>query len=733
MKRKQVIALILSAALAVSVAAPVMAAEPAEDLAQSGVVQEIPDEKSESLASDTEHAKEADAKTVPEADRQKEETKADDLEKWNPVITEEELEDSKESLMGLLDKDGLMDRYDKLPAEAKAGLDSTAAEYMHAAFDENVDNFEQSLAYMEGVIGALELGTELDPYLDQLMDEIVESIDQLRHYLITVEQWYQDENIDVNFVTQQWETIIKDLNAYSTWYAPLFTADYVKTVSSYYEKLNAVEITDENAVDIYEQLMDADKVLGQADKNINFSYRDQAKEIIAHYQDFLALAPEGMADEFAFRFLTGTDTPDKYVFTYGNVVDKYLPQVQAELASLEDAFSIGAYYSFYEETWGNLNNLWTALANAIEQDALKQSEEIDVYGYEGSEKAEYERAAVVFQAALEDREYAQLVTAAKDMQAALKEYNEAAKLALEEAKDQLPGLLDQLMVLMTELEVNGAYYEDMYYQEVAAQIGAVSDALSDLPAVTDIEALKLVNSVNGTLKKQASSYSEKLDVLMEQCESLNAAIADIFAYASDGVKETDNYKDAAALWKAFADKVSKERNAYDAGAVVDITGLLKAYDNMAADAGSEEGMIQTAARAILDAAVKAGQELYKQEAAKEHSKEALEAYKTALDAAVKLQSSWDPSNVSDVLKGLADAQEVLLNDKAGTEKPSDHQQKPSDITEDPVDTGKKTEGKDTTSSGNVPKTGDAAAAGILAMMAASGLGGAAGLRRRKKD
>lgn len=532
-----------------------------------------------------------------------------------------------------------------------------------------------------------------------------------------------------------WEVVIKQLNTYSAWYAPIFTSDYVKSLSAYYEKLKDVNITDKNAEEIYNQLNKAMEVIAQADnkENINFSYMDQAKEMLAHYQEFLALAPAGIKDDFAFRILTGTTTPEKYEITYGNAAERYLPSVQAELQELTDSFELEAYYTFYEGTWGNLNNLWTGLANAIEKEALDKSAEIDEYGYEGSEKAEYERAVAVFQAALEDREYAQLVTEAENMQTALQQYTTAAENMMKEAKDQLPGLQNQLMALMGELERNESYYLPEYYQEVAAQISEVAEALDNLSALSDAEALKLVNSVKGTLKKQASSYSQKLDFLMKECESLDKAIADMFAYAADDVKETDTYEEAAALWQVFAEKLDREREAYDAGTVVDITGLSQAYDTLAADASMEDGLIQTTAKAILDAAVKEAQEIYEQESVKEHEKAVLEAYKAALDAAVKLQSEWDPTSLSSTLKALADAQKILLNDKADAEDPSDNPQKPSDSKQDPVNTDKKADGKKDTASDDVPKTGDAATAGVLAVMAVSGIGGAVSLRRRKKD
>lgn len=751
MKRKQVMALLLSATLAFGTASPVMAAEVKENEKQAveTVVEENKDveaEKPEEVKKD-ETVKAEDTAEAAKEEIVKEEQKTNEA----VVVPEEKQEAVKEPTQQEQENpnlvtDGLIKSMSSSLTELVEQLEKdytsmTDAEKKCLA-DMGIDSIDGVIQEMKGAVTeaalkqivAAEAPEQAESVLTDFEESIVENIDYLRNMIRSAKQFAKEDKTE--YMKEQIALVLKQLSSVAYTAPELFDDEYIAGVNDYIEQIQNIRYDSNTSVDEHNRIID---LLNKAIEYLNtmnthlstFILEDSIKAADA-YAAFLKFAPASLLDEVAFDGINQENIENitykdsaKYAAMvkeealaglelFGQISLDTLPNEQLlELSALMNQFK--AYY------YGNLVDAYKGISNAIVSDVTEQAKKIAALGYTGEEKAAYEAALNAFNTVAAGKEYSQYAPAAEKLQNALDAYKKAAEnYVVEEAEKKLAEAQKAVEALQKEVEENKEYYLDEYENKVAEVLAELKNA--DPKAMTAEEIASLVSEANTVVAERTKNYTKEVYNSIKDAEALVAEQNKWHTLMSEDVKNEN--LEAIAMTNELSAQIK-------GGVAEDVDAFMKAYEAVVEDLAKEDSLLMKARYAAADEIIENAEKYYKEETQKPHTKGLLEALRAEIDALKASVKEWDDAKVMENIQKVTEAKQKVLLDKVETPEPP---KKPE--TEKPTDqkkpaTDKKEEAKKNDKKAvNTGDETDAAAPGVLSILSLAGIAAILGKKRR---
>lgn len=744
MKRKQVMALLLSATLAFGTASPVMAAEVKENEkpAVETVVEENKDveaEKPEEVKKDetvkaedtAEAAKEEivkeeqktnEAIAVPEEKQEavKEPTKQ---EQENPnLVTDGLIKSMSSSLTELVEQ--LEKDYTSMTDAEKTAAQDAFDEYLNYI---GMNSMDEVIREMKGAVTeaalkqivAAEAPEKAESVLTAFEESIVEDIDYLRNMIRSAKQFAKEDKTE--YAKEQIALVLKQLSSVAYTAPELFDDEYIAGVNDYIEQIQNIRYDSNTSVDEHNRIID---LLNEAIEYLNkmnthlstFILEDSIKAADA-YAAFLKFAPASLLDEVAFDGINQENITYKDSAEYAAMVkEKAIEDIKRFEQILPDELSLfKAYY------YGNLVDAYKGISNAIVSDVTEQAKKIAALGYTGEEKAAYEAALNAFNTVAVGKEYSQYAPAAEKLQNALDAYKKAAEnYVVEEAEKKLAEAQKAVEALQKEVEENKEYYLDAYENKVAEVLAELKNA--DPKAMTAEEIASLVSEANMVVAERTKNYTKEVYNSIKDAEALVAEQNKWHTLMSEDVKNEN--LEAIAMTNELSAQIK-------GGVAEDVDAFMKAYEAVVEDLAKEDSLLMKARYAAADEIIENAEKYYKEETQKPHTKGLLEALRAEIDALKASVKEWDDAKVMENIQKVTEAKQKVLLDKVETPEPP---KKPE--TEKPTDqkkpaTDKKEEAKKNDKKAvNTGDETDAAAPGVLSILSLAGIVAILGKKRR---
>lgn len=756
MKRKQVMALLLSATLAFGTASPVMAAEvkenekPAVETAveeNKDVKAEKPEEvkKDETVkAEDTaeaakeeivkEEQKTNEAVAVPE-EKQEAVKEPTQQEQENPnLVTDGLIKSMSSSLTELVEQ--LEKDYTSMTDAERTAAQDAFDEYLNYI---GMNSMDEVIREMKGAVTeaalkqivAAEAPEKAESVLTAFEESIVEDIDYLRNMIRSAKQFAKEDKTE--YAKEQIALVLKQLSSVAYTAPELFDDEYIAGVNDYIEQIQNIRYDSNTSVDEHNRIID---LLNEAIEYLNkmnthlstFILEDSIKAADA-YAAFLKFAPASLLDEVVFdginqENITYKDSAEYAVMVkeealvglelFGQISLDTLPNEQLlELSALMNQFK--AYY------YGNLVDAYKGISNAIVADVTEQAKKIAALGYTGEEKAAYEAALNAFNTVAAGKEYSQYAPAAEKLQNALDAYKKAAEnYVVEEAEKKLAEAQKAVEALQKEVEENKEYYLDAYENKVAEVLAELQNA--DPKAMTAEEIASLVSEANTVVAERTKNYTKEVYNSIKDAEALVAEQNKWHTLMSEDVKNEN--LEAIAMTNELSAQIK-------GGVAEDVDAFMKAYEAVVEDLAKEDSLLMKARYAAADEIIENAEKYYKEETQKPHTKGLLEALRAEIDALKASVKEWDDAKVMENIQKVTEAKQKVLLDKVETPEPP---KKPE--TEKPTDqkkpaTDKKEEAKKNDKKAvNTGDETDAAAPGVLSILSLAGIAAILGKKRR---
>lgn len=756
MKRKQVMALLLSATLAFGTASPVMAAEvkenekPAVETAveeNKDVKAEKPEEvkKDETVkAEDTaeaakeeivkEEQKTNEAVAVPE-EKQEAVKEPTQQEQENPnLVTDGLIKSMSSSLTELVEQ--LEKDYTSMTDAERTAAQDAFDEYLNYI---GMNSMDEVIREMKGAVTeaalkqivAAEAPEKAESVLTAFEESIVEDIDYLRNMIRSAKQFAKEDKTE--YAKEQIALVLKQLSSVAYTAPELFDDEYIAGVKDYIEQIQNIRYDSNTSAEEHKQIMilldDAIQYLNMMNTHLStFILEDSIKAANA-YTAFLKFAPASLLDEVAFdginqENITYKDSAEYAVMVkeealvglelFGQISLDTLPNEQLlELSALMNQFK--AYY------YGNLVDAYKGISNAIVADVTEQAKKIATLGYTGEEKAAYEAALNAFNTVAAGKEYSQYAPAAEKLQNALDAYKKAAEnYVVEEAEKKLAEAQKAVEALQKEVEENKEYYLDAYENKVAEVLAELKNA--DPKAMTAEEIAALVSEANTVVAERTKNYTKEVYNSIKDAEALVAEQNKWHTLMSEDVKNEN--LEAIAMTNELSAQIK-------GGVAEDVDAFMKAYEAVVEDLAKEDSLLMKARYAAADEIIENAEKYYKEETQKPHTKGLLEALRAEIDALKASVKEWDDAKVMENIQKVTEAKQKVLLDKVETPEPP---KKPE--TEKPTDqkkpaTDKKEEAKKNDKKAvNTGDETDAAAPGVLSILSLAGIAAILGKKRR---
>lgn len=756
MKRKQVMALLLSATLAFGTASPVMAAEVKENEkpAVETVVEENKDveaEKPEEVKKD-ETVKAEDTAEAAKEEIVKEEQKTNEAvavpeEKQEAVKepTQQEQENPNLVTDGLIKSmsSSLTELVEQLEKDYTSMTDAerTAAQ---DAFDEylnyiGMNSMDEVIREMKGAVTeaalkqivAAEAPEKAESVLTAFEESIVEDIDYLRNMIRSAKRFAKEDKTE--YMKEQIALVLKQLSSVAYTAPELFDDEYIAGINDYIGQIQNIRYDSNTSIEEYNRIIDllnkAIEYLSTMNTHLStFILEDSIKAADA-YAAFLKFAPASLLDEIAFdgidqENITYKDSAEYAAMVkeealvglelFGQISLDTLPNEQLlELSALMNQFK--AYY------YGNLVDAYKGISNAIVADVTEQAKKIAALGYTGEEKAAYEAALNAFNTVAAGKEYSQYAPAAEKLQNALDAYKKAAEnYVVEEAEKKLAEAQKAVEALQKEVEENKEYYLDAYENKVAEVLAELKNA--DPKAMTAEEIASLVSEANTVVAERTKNYTKEVYNSIKDAEALVAEQNKWHTLMSEDVKNEN--LEAIAMTNELSAQIK-------GGVAEDVDAFMKAYEAVVEDLAKEDSLLMKARYAAADEIIENAEKYYKEETQKPHTKGLLEALRAEIDALKASVKEWDDAKVMENIQKVTEAKQKVLLDKVETPEPP---KKPE--TEKPTDqkkpaTDKKEEAKKNDKKAvNTGDETDAAAPGVLSILSLAGIAAILGKKRR---
>lgn len=756
MKRKQVMALLLSATLAFGTASPVMAAEVKENEkpAVETVVEENKDveaEKPEEVKKDetvkaedtAEAAKEEivkeeqktnEAVAVPE-EKQEAVKEPTQQEQENPnLVTDGLIKSMSSSLTELVEQ--LEKDYTSMTDAEKTAAQDAFDEYLNYI---GMNSMDEVIREMKGAVTeaalkqivAAEAPEKAESVLTAFEESIVEDIDYLRNMIRSAKQFAKEDKTE--YAKEQIALVLKQLSSVAYTAPELFDDEYIAGINDYIGQIQNIRYDSNTSIEEYNRIIDllnkAIEYLSTMNTHLStFILEDSIKAADA-YAAFLKFAPASLLDEIAFdgidqENITYKDSAEYAAMVkeealvglelFGQISLDTLPNEQLlELSALMNQFK--AYY------YGNLVDAYKGISNAIVADVTEQAKKIVALGYTGEEKAAYEAALNAFNTVAAGKEYSQYAPAAEKLQNALDAYKKAAEnYVVEEAEKKLAEAQKAVEALQKEVEENKEYYLDAYENKVAEVLAELKNA--DPKAMTAEEIASLVSEANTVVAERTKNYTKEVYNSIKDAEALVAEQNKWHTLMSEDVKNEN--LEAIAMTNELSAQIK-------GGVAEDVDAFMKAYEAVVEDLAKEDSLLMKARYAAADEIIENAEKYYKEETQKPHTKGLLEALRAEIDALKASVKEWDDAKVMENIQKVTEAKQKVLLDKVETPEPP---KKPE--TEKPTDqkkpaTDKKEEAKKNDKKAvNTGDETDAAAPGVLSILSLAGIAAILGKKRR---
>lgn len=752
MKRKQVIALMLSGILATSGVSPVIAADIApEEATTQNVVSEPTNAETEekttnpapaepsagnTSAPPAENTAKPPAEGSPqEAAKSPQETAppqaAPQTSPAAPSNTNPKVNDdvsslvSAEALQNMANNLGIMAdqviaEYNSMSKEEKDQIQNIAGASIN--IEASVQRIKDDIT-LESLKGRIQNMTpeEANKELASFDESIVEQIDSLNSILWRTKEFvsnylqYLQSGIAMS-IKQLMDILVKDKQ--------LYTEDYLTRAQAYYnEALNLKPGVDEIAK-IIKFCNDVGEFYLEGKNHLNTSILDDGLAAANAFAAYLACAPDPAIADRVFNYGQGA------VITYGeiaNYVYKAAEDLKHEAASGTLGYSDLSDYASLR--YGNLLAAYDDVSSAILSYVSDQVKDADSIGYEGDEKSAYNAALNAFNNAVAGRNYSALPGAADTLKNAAKTYVDAASdYAIIDARKQLDELKEKLDAIKADIEQHRDYYNATYPAEVLAAINDIENA--DLFTMNGQEILELISKVREVIDKKASSYSQKLSDMTTNASQITSASNEWWAFIPASLRGEAPYAEAIALTNALTDALVTSSTSAASTELYDLDKLTDAYDEFTTDFNQADGKIQNAAKAAAQYVHDNAEKIYNEEAGKEHTDSILRAFRTAIDNLNTSIGAWDFNETRTAAAEVKAAEQNLLNDTPVKEE----EKKPIPVIK-PEAAGKTTTAKKavkkTTRAAKTSDQSNTTQAGLLGLLSLTSIAGILGLKRKR--
>lgn len=563
---------------------------------------------------------------------------------------------------------------------------------------------------------------EVTAFLDAYEEKFVSTIDELKKILKDAEDFatnyegYLNENLMI---------LCRQLASILNIDPELYMDDYLAKIQEYYDKAITLVPNGSNYEEIIKFFDEAMAYVNEQGKHLNPAVLKDGIQAGLAFAEFFKNAPASMAGEQAFSSGGGE------TYTYQELADEIAPIVASAGQELLDAYNnsklsysdLSTYNTYYYE---NLVNAYQSVSTAILKEVSKRVAGAETMGYTGAEKDAYEAALQEYHSVFSGKNYSALSGAVSKLQKAADDYALAAETyAKEEGKKQLADLKEQLVKIQYEVERYSEHYQEAYLTEVKDMITKINNA--NLDNMSGTEIIQLITDGKAVIAKQASSYSKDLTDLVANANSMVTNAQAWWGYLPEDLKGKAPYKEAIDMTNTLTAALQSSNGLYD------LDKLTATYEKFAADYAKADGKMQTAAKAVAQYVLEQAENVYTEEAKKEHTESVLKDFSNTIENLKQGIEKWDFNNTRSAVEAVKTAENTLLKDKPETEDNKKEPDKNKPDKKDPVKEKPDKKKDETTRKKEVPKTGDAGnAANLLAMFSLSGVAGVLSFKKRKK-
>lgn len=587
---------------------------------------------------------------------------------------------------------------------------------------------------------------DMEGFLTTFDENFVSQIDMLQYLIRTTSNYIENPS---QYWLEELRIVSRQLSSVLNTTPDLFTTDYLMQLQACNDEVTGYirNLKNDDAnfsytlanSDHFQACIDkGNTLLNNLEKNLNIPLLAKGKTLAASYAGLYQLGsaslgailnpnanpavPKEPTEIKVFEGLTITekgtltakdvlwkDTVSYFTNDFMKVTDTLL-QTQSSL----DFESLNTYYAY---GYGNLISAYNLLASAIAVDAENQANAVASLGYTGEEKTVYDTALASLKTAIANKDFAKYEAFGNTLQTALKSYvNAAETFALEQAEATKTKLTEQLKAVQSDIKAHTSYYNTTYLNEVTAILAKLEDAPIDL------DILKLFEEANTVLAKQSKSYSDRFKADLSKAAGSVEIANKWWAYLSEAQRADKDYVKAISITNSLRDALVSNNGIYD------IAAFQTSYDKFLNGSEAKDGVIYLAAKSTAESIVTNAETVYLLESKKDHTKSILETYKQTIDLLKESIQNFDYAN-SVAIQAAADtllvAQHKLLNDKPVV---ADPKPQPAPITP-PTDSNTKQVNKK-----NEVHTGDTtnvATHGLLGLFSLAGIVSIFGFKRKK--
>lgn len=745
MKRKQIMALVMSGILTFGAVSPVLAADTPENAAmssisgtdpapadasvqgglgsaadnqgvpeQSALFQEVP-EQSASVqevpgqgASDQNASVQdgTDQVTAPPADTSPADGSAAEksgqigtginANAADSLVSDVMIQSMSDNLTALLQQ--VIDKYQAMTAQEKAAIDQILGS--PADVQTAIAKLKEQVRFdaLKGLIAGSSDADKANRILNNFDDNIVGQVNSWNYILESARKYVSDSN---QYLQEEIGITVKQLQTILLTQHELFTEEFIEKVQAYYDKVVKLEAGVTDGYEITNLINEVNAFLSDSNKYLSMDVLEDGKRASAAFAAFVNSAPDPSIADTTFNYGEGMTMTYLEIANYVGVYADYLV----------NHFNYSELLNYYESLYLNLVNAYQGVSDAILKSAADGTAEAVYVGYEGNEKNTYEAALQNYKDIFAAKNYTALPDSVKKLGNAAKAYARAAEDYIKaEGKTKFPAFKDQLTAIQSDISSHGEYYNDTYPAEVDAVLQQLSSA--DVNNMTPRQIMDLLNHAEAVLAKRASGYSQKLSDTAADAGLLAAGANAWWSFLPDKMKENAPYAEAIGLTNRLTDALKAEDGIYDIGS------LTAAYLAFTDDFALTDGKIQSAAKAAAQYVLENAQSVYEKEAGKYHTDGVLKEFGDAVGRLESSIASWDYDRTRENAAIVKALEIKLVNDRPQqkVEKAKQEKAAPVKVQKSAVLTG------DTT---------DPASAGVLGLFSLTAAAAVLGIRRRR--
>ena len=735
MKRKQIMALVMSGILTFGAVSPVLAADIPESAAvtstagtdpapadaslqgvsgsaaetqevpeQSAPVQELPDQGTSDQNAPVQDG--TDQVTVPPADTSPADGSAAEksgqigtgisAKAANSLVSDAMIQSMSDNLTALLQQ--VIDKYQAMTVPEKEALDQINGG--HIDVQTEIGKLKEQVKFdaLKNLVAVSSDANEANSILNNFDENMIGQVNDWNNTLESARKYVSDYN---QYLQEGIGVAVKKLQTIMQTKHELYKEEFLAKLQVYYDKIVEIEVGVTDSREIINLINEVNAFIADRDKYLSKGVLEDGKRAAASFAAFVNSAPDPSIAGTTFNYGEGM------TMTYLEIAD----YVDAYADYLLNHFNYSELLNYYDFYYLNLVNAYQSVSDAILKSAADEIAEAIYAGYAGNEKNTYEAALQNYKDIFASKNYTALPDSVKKLGNAAKAYAQAAEDHIKaEGNTKLPAFKDQLTAIQTDISSHGEYYNDTYPAEVDAVLQQLSSA--DVNHMTARQIMDLLKNAEAVLAKRASSYSQKLSDTAADASRLAAGANAWWGFLPDQMKGNTPYAEAIGLTNRLTDALKAADGIYD------IDSLTAAYHAFTGDFALADGNIQSAAKATAQYVLENARSVYEKEAGKYHSDGVLKALEDAIGQLASSLASWDYNKTREDTAVVKAAEIKLVNDRPQqkVEKAKQEKAVSKKVQRSAVQTG------DTT---------DPASAGVLGLFSLTAAAAVFGIRRRR--